>query len=276
MTPKMFIKRYSKIERVFHLWIVLTFLNQAATGFSRLFIATTWGHKLTGILGGYKIAFSLHKVGGILMITGFLAHIVYLLTKIDRKNLIKSIFGPDSIVPNLKDIQHLWQRTLCFFGFGSLPKIDRWAYWEKFGYWGVFWGIPLLGTTGVMLMYPLLVCRIMPGWLLNIAALLHRAEAILAMSFVFIIHFFFGNFSPSKFPMNEAMFSGSVTMHELVEEKPAWAERLRQEKKLELVTTKPPAFWYRVLYFIFGYAALATGFYLLITGVVFSRYVKLH
>ncbi len=276
MTKKIFIKRYSKIHRLFHIFIMLTFMTQAVTGFSFLFITTDLGEKLSRLLGGYKTTFFLHKVGGVLMIAGFLIHILYLLTKIDRQNLKTSIFGPDSLVPNLQDIQHLLQRVLSFFGFGSLPKIDRWAYWEKFGYWGVFWGIPLLAVTGIMLMFPLLTTRIVPGWTLNVAALLHRAEAILAVAYLFIIHFFFGHFSPSKFPLNEAMFSGRVELEELMEERPAWVERLQKEGKLELLEAKAPNPWYRIFYFVFGYAALATGFYIIIKGIDYGRYITLH
>ncbi len=156
-------------------------------------------------------------------------------------------------------MQHLLQQILCFFGLGPPPRLERWAYWEKFGYWGVFWGVPLLGITGVMLMFSLMVCQIMPGWILNVASLLHRAEAILAVAYLFIIHFFFVHFSPSKFLLNEAMFSGNLELEELMEERPAWIERLKKEGKIELEKAKAPARWYKVLYYIFGYTALASA-----------------
>ena len=202
----MFIKRYSKLQRLFHLWIMVTFLNQAATGFSRTFITTVWGKRISYLFGGYETSLFFHNLGRILMTAGFLAHIIYLLAQIDRKNLKKSILGPDSIVPNLQDAKHLLQQVLWILRLGSPPKLDRWAYYEKFGYWGVFWGVPLLASSGILLMYQLEVTRVIPGWTLNIALLLHRDEAILAIAFLFIVHFFFFLFSPAKFPMNEAMF----------------------------------------------------------------------
>jgi hypothetical protein len=76
--------------------------------------------------------------------------------------------------------------------------------------------------------------------------------------------------------MNEAMFSGSVTLEEAMEEKPVWVERLKKEGKLELANPRPPALWYRVVYFVFGYTALAFGLYLLINGIVYGRYIRLH
>jgi len=116
----------------------------------------------------------------------------------------------------------------------------------------------------------------MPGWTLNVAALFHRAEALLAVSYIFLVHFFIGHFRPFSFPMNEAMFSGNVALEEAMEEKPAWVERLKEEGRLELASPKPPSRWYRVLYFSFGYTALACGLYLLINGIVYSRYIRLH
>jgi hypothetical protein len=35
----------------------------------------------------------------------------------------------------------------------SAPRLDRWAYWEKFDHGGIL-GLPLLAVTGLMLMYP--------------------------------------------------------------------------------------------------------------------------
>jgi hypothetical protein len=136
--------------------------------------------------------------------------------------------------------------------------------------------MPLLAITGLMLMYPLLTSRVLPGWTLNVVALLHRAEAILAVSYIFIVHFFIGHLRPSSFPMNEAMFLGTVPLEEAMEEKPRWVERLKKEGKLEYSRANPPARWYRITYFVFGYMAIVFGIYLLINGIIYSRYIRLH
>jgi len=270
------IKRFSLLDRGFHLFLILTFLIQTATGFSRLFLPTAWGKNLNAVFGGYDTSILIHKWVGILMIWGFIFHMLYLLTRIDFKNIGTSLFGPDSLLPNIHDAKHLWQRILWFFGIGSRPKLGRWAYWEKFDYWAVFWGMPLLAVTGVMLMYPIVASSYVPGWTLNIAVLLHRAEAILAVSYIFIVHFYVGHLRPSSFPMNEAMFAGSIPLEELEDEKPAWHEQLKKEGKLETAKVKPPSLLYKTVYFIFGYAALGFGVYLLINGIVYSRYITLH
>jgi hypothetical protein len=76
--------------------------------------------------------------------------------------------------------------------------------------------------------------------------------------------------------MNEGMFSGCVSLEDSLEEKPAWVNRLKEEGQLELAMGSPPALWFRVLYFIFGYAALGFGIYLIINMIVYGPYVTLH
>lgn len=270
------IKRFSVLDRISHLFLMLTFLIQAATGFSRLYIATAWGAKLSTLFGGYEGALAVHKTVGLLMIAGFLLHTLYLLTRIEWQKFPKTLFGPDSLVPNIQDFKHLGQRIKWFFGLGPTPQFGRWTYWEKFDYWAVYWGLPLLAITGLMIMYPLQTCRVLPGWSLNVAALLHKAEAILAIAYIFIVHFFIGHLRPSSFPMNEGMFSGSVPLEEAVEEKPGWVAHLREQDKLDHMEATQPATWYRVTYYIFGYAVLVCGIYLLVNVIIYSRYISLH
>ncbi|MBU1168529.1 MAG: cytochrome b/b6 domain-containing protein [Proteobacteria bacterium] len=270
------IKRFSVIDRLFHLSLMLTFIIQAATGFARVYQATAWGKSLSHALGGYDTCMTIHKTVGLVMIAGFMLHTLILIFRIDWKNPVKSLLGPDSLVPNIQDLKHLKERILWSVGLGKAPSFDRWAYFEKFDYWAVYWGIPLLAITGLMAMYPLTTCRILPGWALNISALLHRAEAILAVTYVFIVHFFVGHLRPMSFPMNEAMFAGSVPMEELLEEKPVWLKRLKHEGKHEGMKAGTPLLWFRVIYLIFGFTALSTGIYILINGIIYSRSINLH
>lgn len=270
------IKRFSVIDRVFHLSLMLTFITQSATGFGRLYFTTTWGKTLTDLLGGYETCLTIHKAVGVLMIIGLVIHTLILFKGFDWKNPIKSILGPDSLVPNLQDLMNLKQRILWFFGLGPAPRFDRWTYFEKFDYWAVYWGLPLLAVTGLMTMYPLVTSQFLPGWSLNIAVLLHRAEALLAVTYIFVVHFFVGHLRPMSFPMNEAMFSGSVPIDEILEEKPAWIERIRQEGRQAGLRADQPAAWYRVTYYVFGYAVLTSGIYLLVNGIIYSRSINLH
>lgn len=273
MNNQVRIIRFRVIHRLFHLFIMVTFLIQAVTGLCRLLYPTSWGKALTNFFGGYESVSAIHSRVGVAMLLGFGVHIVYVMLRVEWKAWRQSLFHPDSLLPRLQDAIHLGQQIRWFFGLGPPPAFDRWTYWEKFDYWAIFWGMPLLGVTGLLLMYPLVTSYFMPGWMLNVILLLHRGEALLAMLYIFIIHFTVGHFRHGMFPMNECMFAGSVDLEEIRREKPLWIVRLESEGKLAEAMVPAPAPWFRVAYFIFGYLALSVGLYLLLILLIYRNYV---
>jgi hypothetical protein len=70
--------------------------------------------------------------------------------------------------------------------------------------------------------------------------------------------------------MDLAMFEGSVDLEKTRHEKPAWIARIEKAGKLEsiLVAERGPAL--RIFFYLFGYAALAFGIFLLIGGLINS------
>ncbi|MFO7558572.1 MAG: cytochrome C [Desulfobacterales bacterium] len=271
-----YIQRFSKTERLFHLFLMLTFLFQTVTGFGRLYGLTPFGSAVIKLFGGFETTALLHQAAGILMTAGFLLHVGFLLAKIKPGIIREILTGPDSIVPNMKDARDMRQNLLHLFGKAPAPRFERWTYWEKFDYWAVFWGMPLLVITGFMLIFPLHVSRVLPGWTLNIAGYLHRAEAVLAVSYIFIVHFFIGHLRPMTFPMNEAMFSGNVEIEEVELEKPEWVDRLSREGRLTHLSARQPSSWFRAVYLIYGFAAVGLGVYLLVNGIYFNSHIRLH
>jgi cytochrome b subunit of formate dehydrogenase len=276
MNDQVRIVRFNIFDRLFHVFVMVTFLLQAVTGMGRLLYQTAWGKSVVGLFGGYDRASTVHNTVGVVMIIGFVIHIVYVLAKVEWKAWRRSLFSPDSLVPRLEDAKHLGQKVRWFLGLGPPPAFDRWTYWEKFDYWAVFWGLPLLGLTGLMLIYPLAMSRIMPGWVLNILLLLHRAEALLAMLYIFIVHFSIGHLRRGMFPMNECMFAGSVELAKERQEKPLWIARLLEDGRLEEAIVPGPPRWYRILYLVFGYAALAVGLYLLLNIFLYRNFIEWH
>lgn len=264
------IRRFTPVQRIFHLLLILSFLTQAATGLARMYVETPFGRGLAVIFGGYEASLTIHKFVGILMVCGFLAHLFYLLFVFKWREFPGSLFSPDSLLPGPKDLKAFFQHLGWFFGLGKVPRFDRWGYWEKFDYWAVFWGIPILGVTGLLMAYSIASTRIIPGWGLNVAFWIHRIEAILAMGHVFIIHFLIGHLRRHNFPMDRVMFEGSVDTADSRRERPAWIERMERTGKLNGLFVGETSIGLRALYYIFGYAAMATGVYLLIGGLVNS------
>ena len=269
MSAKTRIRRFTPVQRLFHVLLILSFLTQGATGLARLYIASSWGKSLAWVFGGYEACRTIHIYVGIFLICIFVAHILYVLTRINWKEL----GGPDSLFPRPKDIKDFFQHVGWFLGIAKAPEFDRWGYWEKFDYWAVFWGIPLLGATGLLLAYPLTASKIMPGWGLNVALWIHRIEAILAMCHVFIIHFFIAHLRRHNFPMDRAMFEGSADLTATRHERPAWIARLQEAGELESKLVPEAPAGRRAIFYVFGYAAVVVGIFLLIGGLVNSPYI---
>ena len=79
---------------------------------------------------------------------------------------------------------------------------------------------------GGLLWHPELSSYIVPGWVLNVATLVHSEEALLAALFIFTVHFFNTHFVPDKFPMDRLIFTGTYSMDDLKRDRPVEYERL--------------------------------------------------
>ena len=86
-------------------------------------------------------------------------------------------------MPNKKDITDFIGHVKWFVGKGERPRFGRWTYWEKFDYLAVFWGVSIIGATGLVLWFPEFFTRLLPGWVINLAHVVHSEEALLAVGF---------------------------------------------------------------------------------------------
>jgi cytochrome b subunit of formate dehydrogenase len=247
---------------------MLSFLTQAATGLARMYGQSTWGHGIGALFGGYEAARTIHIYVGTFMLCGLAVHAVYLLFRINWRNLPGSLFGPDSLLPRPLDIRQFFQHIGWFLGIGKPPQFDRWGYWEKFDFWAVFWGMTIIGITGLIMAFPLISTRYIPGWGLNVAFWIHRIEAILAMGHLFIIHFFIAHLRRHNFPMDRTMFEGSTDLQSVQHERPAWIARLKQSGELEGAMANEAMPIQQVVYYVIGFAAVTAGLFLLIGALV--------
>ncbi len=120
-----------------------------------------------------------------------------------------------------------------FLYLGDRPAGDRWTYWEKFDYMAVFWGIMIIGFSGLMLWFPGFFTSFLPGWTLNAAHVIHSDEALLAVGFIFMFHFFHAPLRIETLPMDIVMFTGKMPIERFIEERPMEYQRLVDAGELE-------------------------------------------
>jgi cytochrome b subunit of formate dehydrogenase len=143
------------------------------------------------------------------------------------------------MLPNRADLSEAWGTLKWFVGIGPRPKYGRWTYWEKFDYFAVFWGVAIIGATGLMLWFPEFFTRFLPGWVINVATIVHSDEALLASAFIFTVHFFNTHFRPDKFPMDTVIFTGRMTVEELKEDRPREYSELMKSRQLKRHLVQP-------------------------------------
>jgi cytochrome b subunit of formate dehydrogenase len=256
-------RRFDAFDRSLHAVLMTSFLGLAFTGLPLLFSGTRWASVLAGVVGARANA-NLHRVFAAVMIGCFLTHLGRLLERLYVKKDLGILWGPRSMVPQPRDIFEFIGHVKWFLGLGPRPKFDKFTYWEKFDYWAVFWGMGIIGGSGLLLWFPRLFANLVPGWVFNVALLIHGEEALLAVVFIFTVHFFNGHIRPEKFPMDTVIFTGVVTEDELKDDRPGEWERMVAEGGLEKLRSAPPSARLAKLGRLGGTAAVCLGFLMVV------------
>ncbi len=268
-TEEKLYRRFDRYQRMQHLVMMLSFFLLAITGMALKFSYTRWAQALASVVG-FDAMSTLHRFGALVLVGVFLVHLEYVRRKRKRLKLTwkQMLTGPGSLVFSKTDVVQAGQAIKWFFGKGPRPKFGRYTYWEKFDYMAVFWGIAVIGFTGLVRWFPEFFTHFMPGWFINVAAIIHSDEALLAVGFIFTIHFFNTHFRPDKFPMDPVIFTGRVTVDELKYDKPAEYERLVASGELEENMVDPFPKGVEKTSRVFGFTMLGIGLLLIALIVV--------
>ncbi len=281
--------RFEPFERFLHFLVVTSFLLLVVTGMPLKFYYTDWAKALFAVLGGAETARALHRFGALITFLYFGLHAFSLITNAWRnraqlrdpatgslslKRLLQVFFGPDSMVPTWQDVKDFIAHNRWFFGKGQKPQFDRWTYWEKFDYFAVFWGVFIIGLSGLVMWFPEQICAVLPGWIINIALVVHSDEALLAAGFIFTIHFFNTHFRLEKFPMDTVIFSGRISKTEMLHERKRWYDRLVAEGRLENYRVKDEWERWKSIARSFGYFFFGLGVILLLL-IVYAMTTRL-
>jgi cytochrome b subunit of formate dehydrogenase len=254
-------RRFNLYNRVLHIMIVVSFLGLTLTGMALKFAEADWAKVLATILGGPATAGWIHRFCAVITFAYFGLHVFDVLRRYRRKSVSAKQFflGPTSMIPTWQDVKDFVATIKWFFGMGPRPRYGMWTYWEKFDYFAVFWGVAVIGLSGLVLWFPVTATYLMPGWMLNVATIIHSEEALLAAGFIFTMHFFNTHLRPEKFPMDRVVFTGRMTVEELKHDKPRLYEQLVANGELEDHLVDPPTPRAERFARIFGFTALTIG-----------------
>ena len=109
-------------------------------------------------------------------------------------------------------------------------RFRKFNYLQKFDYWAVFWGVFVIGASGLVLTFPTEAAVVFPAWSKNwiweLVYVMHSDEALLAIVFILFWHFYNEHLRPEVFPMSWIWITGRISVEELRERHPREFERL--------------------------------------------------
>lgn len=254
-----YVRRFRGLYIGMHIVIILTFLLLALTGLPLKFDQSPWAQTLMDILGGVDTATALHRFAAIGTFGYMGFHVLHLFFRFLFKHERGLFWGPHSMTPQWQDVKDLVGNLRYFLYLGPRPHGDRFTYWEKFDYLAVFWGVMVIGLSGLMLWIPELFTRFLPGWVINAAYVVHSDEALLATGFIFVFHFFHTHLRPESFPMDPVVFTGRMPLEKFKEERPREYQRMVEKGTLDAALCEPPTREELTWVYLFGFSAVAIG-----------------
>ena len=230
--------RFDVHQRTQHLILFVSFIVLAATGLPLKFdywAASLWW---VGVWGGIDNTRAVHHFAAWVMSFACFYHFVYLGYKV----LVRRSRFPTGMIPMPKDVVDMIHEMGYFMSISQTkPRFGRFSWREKFDYWAIFWGMPIMGGSGLILMYPVLATDFLPGWIVPVALVAHSDEAVLAVAWILVVHLFFGHLAPAVFPMNKTIFTGKISWKRMREEHPLEYEELLQAEAEAEAEAEPEA-----------------------------------
>jgi cytochrome b subunit of formate dehydrogenase len=220
-----YFQRFTLNQRLQHIVLFTTFIILVLTGFPLKYPDMEALNAVHYVTGGVKGARILHRTAAVIMLLNFFYHNMCIWTLILRRKIrLKDFF---LLVPGPKDVKDLFQNLRYFLGLApERPRFDQFSYVEKFDYWAVYWGIFIMGGSGVILWFPEFWSQFFELDIIRIAYIAHSDEALLAFLAITCWHLYNVHLNPRTFPMNDVWYTGKLTREQMLKDHPLQYERL--------------------------------------------------
>ncbi len=215
------VQRFTLWQRVQHLWLVVTFVVCAFTGFAMYFANDPLWRDLMVSRDLYA---QIHVVSGWAMGVLVLLHFAYYGARAVAAKLRGAKLSDE--FPMLRIYSLAFLRDLARRLLWTLtprvkpPRAHKYNEEQMFGYWGVYWGIAVLGVPG------LIMSIWGPSALNGVMWVMHFKEAVLAVVYLAMVHVAYAHFSPPVFPVDTTFIHGRMPVERVREEHPLWYEQL--------------------------------------------------
>lgn len=250
MSERKELPRLTLMQRIQHILIFSSLLTLVLTGFPIKFVDAPWAAPMNTALFGMPVTRIIHRIAGTIFFGTFLFHaLIYLPVGFIRhcRSIKESkgicgfwdMFAFFYMIPDKKDGQDLIQDLKYWFFLADHKSPKRnFDYFGKFGYMAVFWGIPIVGPSGVLLWFKEFFFELqfpiigqLPGWIFSVVKIAHSDEVFLATIVLTVWHWYIVHYNPDVFPIRWTWVTGTVPKELLEEEHIIEYEKIIEEDK---------------------------------------------
>lgn len=178
-------KRFTLAQRWEHALLIVTFTTLLLTGLPQKYRTTAWSQQILATPERLDLFRDIHHIAAVVLTLEVLYHLAHAIVLLARRRL------PADIFPTWQDVRDAGQmiKYLTFLS-DRKPAFGKFNFEQKFTYWFLFIGIGILVVSGLILWFPVLFTRILPGGIIPAAKMAHSTEAIVAAIFVVLWHFY--------------------------------------------------------------------------------------
>ncbi len=199
-------RRFPAARIAEHLVLILLVLGLAATGLAQRFHQLGVSQWLFAMIGGVEIARRIHHYAGAALAALLLLHIAVAVFGVTARGWRLSMLITRQ---DLRDVAH---DTRYGLGLTARPaERDRYDYKEKFTYWLVLICVLIMVLSGIILWFPVIAARYLPGEAIALAASMHSRQALVLLLLASGWHICDAIFSPNVFPFDTSIFTGYTT-----------------------------------------------------------------
>ncbi len=225
------VRRFSPARIVEHVAHVITFVVLVCTGLSQRFYSLDISQWIILHLGGIDNVRLIHRFAGVIFSLEVITHLT-----VAAIGIVYKKWQPSMVITK-KDFTDVVHNIRYYLGLENSPtRGGRYTYKQKFEYWGILTGVLLMMLTGVILWFPALVTKFLPGEIIPAAKVLHTNEALVVFLIIAIWHVYSAIFSPEVFPLDTSIFTGYISKSRMLREHPDELAEM-EEKPLEDIPT---------------------------------------
>lgn len=214
-------ERFRRNQRWEHWALFLSFTVLLLTGLPQKYRTTAWSQQILATPERLELVQTIHHIAAVVLIALVIYHLANAIVRMTRRELSSDMFVA------WKDFRDAGQMAAyLLFLRKDKPAYGKYSFEEKITYWFLFFGIAIMLVSGLILWYPEIVTRFLPGSVIPAAKLAHSTEAITAGIFVLIWHVYHVHLER----LNLSIFTGKMSEAEMQTYHALEYQRLTGEK----------------------------------------------